>query len=269
MMKKIISLLLVVCLLAACCTVFAVDANDKAILSEADALYLLGVFKGTDKGYELEKALTREEGVTMILRVMGLEEEAQKSADKCKFSDVKDWAKGYVGLGFEKGVTKGVSETAFGFGKPLTDAMFLTMILRVLGYKDGTDFEWTAPQELAKKCGLIDSADPNEGFIRADMVDICWRLLGCKPQGSDKTIGEQLVADKAFTDAAYAEAKKVAAGTETLAEAQKVLNPGSGDSGDSGDSGSTTGGGGGGGGFVPPVTPGGDTKIPNYETPEY
>ena len=219
-MKKMISLLLVVCLLAACCTAFAADEAEAQ--KAADALFLLGLFKGTDKGYELDKPLTREQGVTMLIRAMGNESKAAASADKCTFDDVYDWAKGYVGFAFENGITKGVSETKFGYGQPLTDAMFLTMLLRALGYEEGEgkEFVWDKPYELAKKVGLIDYTEADEDFLRGDMVVIIYRMLGCKFKGKDDTVEASLRDDGVFNQETYENAQKIYAGTAKLSDFQ-------------------------------------------------
>ena len=244
-MKKIISLLLVVCLLATCCTVFADEPEETEVaqatetaqttqaaqtsskVSEeaqraADALFLLGLFKGTDKGYELDKPLTREQGVTMLIRAMGNESKAAGSASKCIFDDVYDWAKGYVGFAYENGITKGISETKFGYGNPLTDAMFLTMLLRALGYEEGEgkEFQWEKPYELAKKIGLIDYTEEDKEFLRGDMVVIIYRLLNCIFKGKDNTVASELMNNSVFKSEDYENAKKIYAGTAKLSDFQ-------------------------------------------------
>lgn len=217
-MKKIISLLLVVCMLAACCTAFA--ASEGEALRAADALYLLGLFKGTDKGYELEKPLTREQGVTMLIRAIGGEATAAESADKCVFDDVYDWAKGYVGLAYADGITKGISETKFGYGQPLTDTMFLTMLLRALGYEEGEgkDFVWEKPYELAKKVGMIDYDEEDKEFLRGDMVVIIYRMLHCQLNNKVDTIASELIADDHIDGDAYENAIKIFEGTAKLSD---------------------------------------------------
>lgn len=275
MMKKIISLLLVVCMLAACCsTVFAAELTTQ---QKADALYLMGIFKGTDKGYELDNMTTREQGVTVIVRLLGKETEANSGKYTCKFVDVKDWAKGNIGFAFDNGITKGMSDTEFGYGVALTDAMFLTMLLRVLGYTEGegADFVWDAPYELAKKVGIIPEANADAEFTRGDMVEIIYRGLGSNLKNTENTLGAKLVADGVMTQAAYDLGQQVAAGTTTLEAAQAQLAAGSG----SGTGSGSIGGGGNQGNFTPPADPdpgiGGPVEVPesgtaqeDHETPD-
>ena len=41
-------------------------------------LKTLGLFQGTNKGFELEKTLTREQAITLIVRLLGAEAEAKE-----------------------------------------------------------------------------------------------------------------------------------------------------------------------------------------------
>lgn len=273
MKKKIISILLVVCLLASLTTVFAADAETQ---QKADALNLLGLFQGTNNGYELDKTLTREQGIVMLLRALGLEPEAQGTTASIPFTDVYDWAKPYVSYAFREKITQGISATQFGYGKPLSDNMFLTLILRALGYQDGEgkDFTWDKPYELAKKIGLISDAAADTSFTRGDMVTIIWAMLDAKFADSDFTVLDNLAENEIISKEFAEQAKLVASGKTTLADAKRAL--GISDTGDLDDM--VIGGGdvtpapgGGDSGYTPPSpTIGGDTEdeekyIPLYE----
>lgn len=267
MMKKLISLLLVVCMLAACCgTVFAADT---AAEQKADALFLMGLFKGTDQGYELDNPTTREQGVTMLIRLLGKETEANSGKYACSFTDVYDWAKGIVGYAFDKGITKGMSDTKFGYGVALTDAMFLTMLLRIIGYTEGADvsadFVWSDPYALAAKIGLVASATADADFDRGDMVQIIYNALDVKYKGESKTVAQKLMDEGVLNQLAYDFGQQVASGSTTLEDAQALLAIALGGGGSSG--GNTSGG----GGYDVPATPdpdpgfGGDGSV---TTPE-
>ena len=242
MMKKIISLLLVVCMLAACCTVFAADTTQQ----KADALYLLGLFKGTDEGYELNAHTTREQGVTMLVRLLGKSEEANSGTYTTHFTDVYDWAKGYVGYAYDKGITLGMSETEFGYGVELTDAMFLTMLMRIVGYTEGegegADFVWNDPYSVAQNLGLIQSSSADTDFSRGDLVEIIYNALSVDYKGTTTSVASQLMTDGVFDAETMEQATKVAEGATTLKDAQDALagSTGSGETG--GSEGGTTGG---------------------------
>ena len=175
---------------------------------QADALNSLGLFLGTDKGYELDKSLTRAEGVTLIVRMYGKVNEATANADKyiLPFTDLVGWEKGYVGYSYANNITKGISATEFAPTAELTDFMFLTFTLRALGYTDlgeNAQFVWNNPYELAKTVGLIDEAAADAAFNRGDAVSIFWNALEAELVGKDVTLAESLIAEGVFTADAY------------------------------------------------------------------
>ena len=56
--------------------------------SNADRLHDLGLFRGTGSGYALDKTATRMQGLIMLIRLLGEEEEALSFTDPCPFTDV-------------------------------------------------------------------------------------------------------------------------------------------------------------------------------------
>ena len=64
------------------------------------------------------------------------------------------WASPYVGYGYQNGLVKGMGASTFGYGQLVTKAQFLTMLLRVLQYEDGTDLTGRKSAELAGQLGL-------------------------------------------------------------------------------------------------------------------
>jgi len=179
----------------------------------ADGLNSLGLFLGTGKGYELEKKLTRAQGITLAVRALGKEQEAQKCT--CTFADVNKnaaWAAGYVGYAFQNGMTMGTSKTAFSPSKTMTDAQFLTIVLRILGYSDVNNpkFTWDKPYYLAKAVGLVSSREPDTDFTRGDAVSVFWNALKANIKGTGKTLAAKLIEEGVFTEEAYTAAVKQA-----------------------------------------------------------
>ena len=176
----------------------------------ADALYSLGLLHGTGDGYDLDRALTREEGVTMIVRLAGKESAALSEHFSHPFTDVADWFSPYLGYAYQSGIAHGTSDTFFGFGEPLTEASFLTFVLRFLGYQDQEgDFSWDKPEFLASELGIMPTHKTSY-FSRAQMVEVCFKVLQASKKGSDVTIASQLIADKVFSEAQYKDAQKYA-----------------------------------------------------------
>ncbi len=169
----------------------------------ADKLYELGLFRGTDKGYELEKGLTRAEAITMVVRFVGAEQSAKDGNYIHPFADVPEWASPYVGYAYVKSLTKGVSSVSFAPDSLVTRQQFLTFMLRLLGYSDSEgDFVWDAPEALAKATGILPEQAAGE-FNRGEMVLICLRVLEAKYKGTDQKVYEALIGNGVFTVEKY------------------------------------------------------------------
>ena len=75
-LKSLVTIIFVTTLcLTLCLSAFAYDVKDAE--TKADALSALGLFKGTDLGYELDKPLTRVQALVMLVRLSGNEIEAR------------------------------------------------------------------------------------------------------------------------------------------------------------------------------------------------
>lgn len=178
----------------------------------ADALHELELFLGTDKGYELDNKLTRAQGVTLLIRMMGKETEATMNVLKTPFEDVPAWAEGYIGYAYAHGITKGVSAINFGSDAELSDYMFLTLVLRALGYSDSGEsarFVWNNPYALATEVGLIDQNAADSNLTRGDTVEILWNAMSVKLAGKEITLAESLIEQGVFTAEDYTEAVKI------------------------------------------------------------
>ena len=124
-MKKLLSILLIcVLVLSAGSVCFA--ANGTEAKQAADTLYGLGLFTGTgtykngNPIYSLDRTLTRQEAITMVLSLMGKTEEARQTVSTTHFTDVDTWAIPYVGYAFRAGITAGVSTDSFGAHRDVT-----------------------------------------------------------------------------------------------------------------------------------------------------
>lgn len=176
----------------------------------ADMLYDLGLFKGTGSGYELVRAPNRQEALIMLIRLLGEEQIALKyDASKMTFKDVVGWEDGkrYIAYGAAMKYTNGVSKTEFGQHDTADANMYLTFVLRALGYKDsGTnpDFVWNkTSQKLAVEIGLLTEeqcADMVANGLRRDhVVLISVNALFKAVQGEGTTLAEKLVKANVFT----------------------------------------------------------------------
>ena len=166
-MKRRIALFLLVALVLTS-SVFAYTEEQ---VNTADAMNHLGLFLGTNLGYELDNQLTRAQGVTLLVRMIGKEAEAVSATYQIPFTDVVPWARGYIGYAWTNGITNGRSETMFDPDGVMTDYMFLTLTLRALGYSDSGEnasFTWDSPYAKAQQVGLISRAVADAKFTRGD-----------------------------------------------------------------------------------------------------
>ena len=67
--KSCVAVLLLLAMLLSCVPALAAGSSHSyTTLQKAEALKTLGLFQGTNKGFELESTLTREQAVTLIVR---------------------------------------------------------------------------------------------------------------------------------------------------------------------------------------------------------
>ncbi len=173
----------------------------------ADILFKAGLFKGTDNGYELDSTLTREQAATMLVRLLGEEENIKNENYSPRFSDVAEerWSYQYVMYCYENEITRGTSDNTFSPDKQISAEEFITLVLRLLGY---TECEPETAYEEAVVNGLINSEAAKQmyskkQFTRDDMVYVAYRSL--KTKTSDgvllaRKLEEQGVLEKSLTD---------------------------------------------------------------------
>ena len=200
---KLTSLILAIMML--CATVpFAHAAEDIVGADAANALHSLGLLAGVGTNadgsinFDLDGGLTRAQSITQVVRFLGAENAATTESNAHPFTDLPAWAIPYISYAYANGITQGVSATTFNPDATMSDAAFLTAILRVLGYvdkNDGTgDFVWNNPYTLAVTAGLISSESPNTNFKRGDAFVICYNALTATAKSGDK-LCDKLVKD--------------------------------------------------------------------------
>ena len=129
----------------------------------ADRLSDLGLFQGTGEGYELDRAPTRAEAATMLVRLLGAEEEAQALEYTAPFTDLDGWQEPYVQYLYDNGLTTGATATTFEPEDTCSAQMYTTFLLRALGYSDaaGGDFAYSGAVDFGESIGLVDIANCN------------------------------------------------------------------------------------------------------------
>ena len=187
------------------------QATDIALAAQ---LYKLGLFRGVGVNndgtvnFALDRAPTRAEALVMLIRMLGKENLAEAYPKTHPFADVPDWADGYVSYAYDNGLTNGVTDTMFGSCDPVEAAMYMTFILRALGYADGEgkDFYWDFPWTLADESRIFPPQALNYDFSRGDAVKVTCSALFANLKGTDSTLYERLISESVFTEAQFHEA---------------------------------------------------------------
>lgn len=170
----------------------------------ADALFELGLFRGTDSGYELEREATRAEAATMLVRLLGAEEEALSLSYSAPFNDVADWSKPYIQYLYEKELTKGTSETTFSGSDICTSQQYIVFLLRALGYSESKqDFRYEDALEFASDLHLCDKTilKNTPSFKRDDLCALSYSALAVTPKTGEKDLLTKLISSSAVKDA--------------------------------------------------------------------
>lgn len=207
MKKRVISILLAVALCLSVLPASAAVGRDTTLEETLAAdLKQLGLFKGvSDTDFALRRTPDRTEALVMLIRLLGKESEAMSGRWTHPFTDVPGWADKYVGYAYQTGLTNGVGETLFGGDTPASGYMYLTFVLRALGYSDenGLDFTWDNPYGLARTTGVLPEGTDTTDFWRADVVRVSYAALPVKLKNSDKALYERLIESGAFDREQY------------------------------------------------------------------
>lgn len=215
MKKRLLSLALLLCLLLTVLPLQAVAAYTPKYTASADALYELGLFQGRGTGadgkpvYDLQKGITRAESLVMLLRLLGEDEIATSKDWIHPFADMQGhWAANYAAYAHVQGYTSGTSSSTFSPNKAATANMYLTFLLRALGYNDRTgDFSYNTAYKKAAELGICPEGAYAGGgtFYRDDCVFTSCNALRTKMKGSEQTLLDVLV-EKGTVDADAAQA---------------------------------------------------------------
>ncbi len=206
-MKRIISLTICVILLFSLFPAQALAASSTLSRESelAADLKSLGIFKGvSETDFALDRAPTRTEALVMLIRVLGKEADALNKGGRHPFLDVPTWADSYVGYAYENKLTNGISATKFGGGESASASMYLTFVLRALGYSDTAgDFTWDNPFTLARQTGIMNGNPDILNFLRGDVVLVSYAALEAEVKGTKKTLAMKLIEAGVFSAAAY------------------------------------------------------------------
>jgi hypothetical protein len=205
----------------------------------AEKLATIGVFKGTGNGFELDRAPTRLEGLVMLIRLLGKEDEAINESlteSNSYFSDAPTWGIPYTNYAYKHGLSMGIGNGLFGVEQPLVAKAYYTFVLRALGYDDSSgDFNYNDAIDYALSQGVVSQElytdIMEQEFTRDYVAKVSYDALYCFVKGSNTKLIDTLVqsGDIDAATAALVEIKKtsvVIIGLDKEAEYVKIQNMG-------------------------------------------
>ena len=220
MKKHLVSVILAFCVLMT-----SALALTREQINTADALNSLGLFNGTDQGYQLSSQLNRSDGSVLLVRLLGKEAEAKSGNYTHPFTDVADWFAPHAAYAYSNGYIKGVTATRYASDSNMSRSQFYTLVLRALGYTDSgetPDFTWDSATAFAETIGLTDRNMSQSGITRGDAIEIFWNALDVRLKGEGRTLCDKLLADGVFTAEEFDAAKKIQ--SNLLSNEGKVVN---------------------------------------------
>ena len=216
-----------VCVGAAAAAMLTASAFAANYTNCADSLHEIGLFQGTQNGYDLDRTPTRAEAAVMLVRLLGKEAEAKALTYTAPFTDLKGWEKPYVQYLYSNGLANGTNRTTFNPTGKCTAQMYAVFLLRALGYSDTADFSYANAIETAREQGIYDTGIINvQNFLRDDAAAASYTVLSVSPKNSEGTLLDQLVSENAITEAdaksyqnlfsTYAQYREATAGMDAL-----------------------------------------------------
>jgi hypothetical protein len=170
-MKKRLSMILTtgICFLISG-TVFAAstftDIDQSYAKQQIITLHQDGYIDGYDNkngtySFKPTQNINRQEFAKMLVKAVGLEE----NPAACTFTDVDDWAKGYVGALYEANITEGISATQFGSKNNLTREQMATFFVRAMGMEERAS-KLRIPLTFVDRWDISDYAYKNIAFAQ-------------------------------------------------------------------------------------------------------
>lgn len=186
-----------------------------------------GVLQGDEKGnLNWDNTLTRAQAATMIIRLMGMEDEAKAAMNQpSPFTDVPAWANGYINVAYQEQIVKGVTDDRFSPNTPCRIQDFITMLYRLTNLTENQDYSWsTAAADFIEDTRAIESyksmsgwypsrimfrvcADQmetyfknNGAFTREVACDVVYFMLDIKAGPDDESLADLLAENYGMSD---------------------------------------------------------------------
>ena len=144
----------------------------------------LGIIQGKDDGkYHPEDTITRAEACAMIARMMTGDPNVSQYVGAQNFTDVAkgSWKDSAIGYCYINNIVIGVGNNKFEPDRAITDAEFITMVVRAMGYETpdmAQGYPYTYMSN-AQAIGLLDGVDmvANTDALRGEDAQVIYNAL--------------------------------------------------------------------------------------------
>jgi len=147
-LKKVLSLVLVVAMIASMLIVGAAAAEETQYPEAAAVISGIKVMEGDERGMRYGDTVTREEAAAIICRLLlgNTAETLAIATTNAPFANVAAtrWSAGYIAYLKGQGIISGVSATEFDPTAPVTGIAFAKMLLTAVGYGKAGEFDGAA-----------------------------------------------------------------------------------------------------------------------------
>lgn len=203
-LKKNLSLILIFALIISTMSISFADIGNMTDTEVAEVLKEINIFQGNGVSFDLDSKLKRSEAATLVVKILGMNNNVLNNKAKYlpgNFKDVAkdDWFAPYVGYCSENGIIKGFPDGTFKPNDYITEKAFTQLILGVLGYTSGTDFNWDDIYTRSLDYGLHTDfsyafkSEDNSDFYRKDAIRIIYNSLDKKVKNQEFTTIERLI----------------------------------------------------------------------------
>ena len=180
-MKCMMPLLSAILILSLSCPVFAVEQQNEQ-QDAASYLREQGIMIGDQNGQmNLDSCLTRAQLAAVLTRLNeaseNILEEQAFYTEQCRFSDVPDWARPYVGYCYANGLMVGYDASTFGAENGVTPQAACTVVLRYLGLpEDSWDYSTACEAAISLDLTTVEATAKAE-ISRGDLAIMLYRAL--------------------------------------------------------------------------------------------
>ncbi len=186
MLRKLLGILLAVSVIFGCVPVLAYTdvASDRADYEAIHRLGDLGIVSGYDDGSFLpQNTITRAEFARLVVSALGKDTEARSMGYNAAFGDVESglWSAPYINYVTAQGIVSGYADGYFRPEQTISFAESLTILLRVIDYKEDTvGYYWPDNYvDAARTLGISDGLYYENGtaITRGDAAIMIDRMI--------------------------------------------------------------------------------------------